>query len=442
MARPNLVFVFADQMRFNAAGFAGTPGMRTPHLDRLASQSVNCTNAVAGVPVCTPWRACMLTGQYPLTHGLFMNDARLPTDRPTFGTVLKEAGYRTGYVGKWHLDGRNRGGWTPPGPRRQGFDFWAVGNCSHDYMKSLYYRDDPTPLYWEGYDAIAQTDLFLEFLKDAGSAPFAGFLSWGPPHNPYGAVPDRYKTLYDPAALYIPPNCPNPNREDIRGYYAHVSALDEQVGRILAALEAQGKLDETVFVFTSDHGDMLGSQGEQRKQRPWEESIHVPLLIRTPGGQGRAEPCLINAWDLMPTLLSFLGLSVPGTCQGLDLSAALRGASFARPTATLAACLVAFSEFRGPEWRAARTETHTYVRSRLGPWLLYDNVLDPFQQTNLVNRPEAAEVQRRLDAELNGLLARFGDRFEDPDELCARFGYMRDPKGGHLGYIHELGVEA
>ncbi len=443
MARPNLVYVFADQMRAEATGYAGHPMVKTPHLDRLAARGLNFENAIAGTPVCCPWRACLLTGQYPLTHGIFMNDLQLPMDRPTLGTVLKENGYRTGYIGKWHLDGANRSGFTPPGPRRQGFDFWAVGNCTHDYMNSLYFRDDPTPRYWNGYDAIAQTDLALEFLAQEEETPFALVLSYGPPHNPYDQVPQRYLDLYPPDIVPVRPNCPEPNRGELRGYYAHITALDEQVGRLVDDLEARGEFENTIFVFTSDHGDMLGSHGQRRKQRPWEESIHVPMVLRAPNqfGAGEKVSTLINGWDMMPTLLGLLGIEIPKTVEGLDLSAAVRGESFEEPDATLCALPVPFSEYQGEAWRAVRTKRHTYVRRQSGPWLLHDNIEDPFQMDNLVGRLEYANLQERLEAELKQQLKRFGDTFETPECYREQWGYTNLGKGGEIKIEHRLGEE-
>ncbi|MDE0221916.1 MAG: sulfatase-like hydrolase/transferase [Spirochaetaceae bacterium] len=129
--RPNIVFVFSDQHRARTTGYEGA-AVATPAMDRLAAEGVVFETAVSSIPVCTPWRAALLTGQYPLTNGVFLNDVRLPTDRPTLGTILTDAGYDTAYIGKWHLDGNRRGAFTPPGPRRQGFRFWAAANCTHD----------------------------------------------------------------------------------------------------------------------------------------------------------------------------------------------------------------------------------------------------------------------------------------------------------------------
>lgn len=142
----NLLFVFADQLRAGDLGCEGNPDALTPHLDALAAEGVRFTNAVSTCPVCTPYRASLLTGKYPLSNGMVVNDVRLPVTETSIAHVLREAGYATGYFGKWHLDGPYRGGFIPPGPRRQGFEEWAVAECCHDYMKSWYYRDDPEPI--------------------------------------------------------------------------------------------------------------------------------------------------------------------------------------------------------------------------------------------------------------------------------------------------------
>ena len=289
--------------------------------------------AVSSIPVCTPWRAALLTGQYPLTNGVFLNDVRLPTDRPTLGTILRDAGYDTAYIGKWHLDGDRRGAFTPPGPRRQGFEFWAAANCTHDYLRSFYYRDTPERLWWDGYDAVAQTDMAVDYIASRpADRPFALVLSWGPPHNPYRDVPREYLDRYPVPDVEVPANCPDPVREDLAGYCAHVTALDEQLARIVAAIDAAGLRDDTILVYTSDHGDMLGSQGMTRKQHPWDESIRVPFLLRCPdqAGHGRHLSFPDSAWpDILPTLLGLAGVAIPGWTPSRgsrpDVSPAIRG---------------------------------------------------------------------------------------------------------------------
>ena len=236
-AHPNIVFVFSDQHRARTIGYEGA-AVQTPTMDRLAAEGVVFDTAISNIPVCTPWRAALLTGRYPLTNGVFLNDVRLPTDRPTLGTILRDAGYETAYIGKWHLDGNRRGAFTPPGPRRQGFQFWAAANCTHDYLRSFYYRDTPERLWWQGYDAVEQTSMAVDYIASRPKdTPFALVVSWGPPHNPYRDLPQEYLDRYPVEDVEVPANCRHPVREDLAGYYAHVTALDEQLGvcRIMPA---------------------------------------------------------------------------------------------------------------------------------------------------------------------------------------------------------------
>ena len=166
--RPNIVYVFADQWRVQDTGFAGNPQVKTPHLDSLAAQSVSFTHAVAGIPVCCPARACLLTGQHALTHGVFVNDVHLADDAVSMAKLFKSDGFDTAYVGKWHVDGRGRSNYIPP-ESRQGFDYWKALECTHDYNNSRFYAgDSDQPLNWEGYDAIEQTKDVQAYLRGRG----------------------------------------------------------------------------------------------------------------------------------------------------------------------------------------------------------------------------------------------------------------------------------
>ena len=290
--KPNVLYLLADQWRAVATGYAGDPNVKTPHLDRLANQSVNFTHAVSGCPVCSPHRASLMTGQFPLTNGVFMNDVHLRDDATCLAEVFHAAGYDTGYIGKWHLDGRGRSNYIPP-ESRQGFDYWKVLECTHNYNHSFYYAgNDPTKRTWPDYDAIAQTQDAMQYVKEhaRGDKPFVLFLSWGPPHNPYQTAPQKYRAMYDPDKLQLRPNVPESMqkqpRQDLAGYYAYCTALDDCIGDLLKMLDDAGLTRETIVVFSTDHGAMLGSQGQYRKQKPWDESIRVPLLIRYPRALG------------------------------------------------------------------------------------------------------------------------------------------------------------
>ena len=443
--RPNVVYVFADQWRAQDAGYAGNRQVRTPHLDRLAAQSVNFTHAVAGIPVCCPARATLLTGQHALTHGVFVNDVHLAEDAVSMGKLFKAAGYDTAYVGKWHVDGRGRSNYIPP-ESRQGFDYWKALECTHSYNSSKYFAaDSDQPSKWQGYDAIEQTkdvQAFIRNRKRAGedAAPFLLVLSWGPPHAPYDTAPEAYRQLYDADAIELRPNVPpqlaEAAREWIAGYYAHCTALDDCLDALLQTLQEEGLAEDTLFVFTSDHGDMLGSQGEVKKQRPWEESIRVPFLLRWPrrfGWEGCKVDALLDTPDILPTLLSLCGIPIPGTVEGQDFAATIERGPDPSGGAALIYCPHPFGQFLrqdgGREYRGLRTRRHTYVRDMHGPWLLYDNERDPFQLKNLVNRPEELSLQAALDAQLQRKLKERGDEFLPGKAYIEKWGYPLDETG-------------
>lgn len=439
--KPNVVFVFADQWRAQAAGHAGDANIRTPNLDRLAGESVNFTNAVSCCPVCSPYRASLITGCYPLTHGVFLNDVCLGTGMVLIAEAFNDAGYTTGYIGKWHLDGHGRSNCIPP-ERRHGFQFWKAFECTHDYNNSHYYADDDTTKRtWDGYDAVAQTHEAQRYIREhAGDGPFALFLSWGPPHNPYDTAPAEYRPYYDPAGLVLRPNVPDAAaaaaRKDLAGYYAHCSALDDCVGALIQTLKEISIEENTAFVFTSDHGDMLGSQGERRKQRPWDESIRVPFLLRYPARLGRHSRSIttpLNAPDIMPTLLSLCGVEIPQTVEGRDRAALVLGAKESEDNAALIACYAPFGEWTrgegGREYRGVRTPRFTYVRDLKGPWLLYDNRDDPYQMANLAGQASVARVQAHLDAVLARKLAETRDAFHPGDAYIRKWNYVTDKNG-------------
>ena len=311
-ARPNVLIVIADQWRAQSFGFAGDPDVKTPNFDALAKQCIRFTHAVSGLPVCSPTRSSLLTGQRALTHGVFLNDVQLNPDAVTLAKVLKGSGYSTACVGKWHMDGRGRSTFIPK-ERRQGFDYWKVLECTHNYNSSYYFADTNDRCQWSGYDAIAQTTDACEYLKKQSKAekPFLMLLAWGPPHDPYLTAPAQYKAMYDAAKLTLRPNVPEAEQEKARkiiaGYDAHCTALDGCMGQILETLEKAGLVENTLVIFTADHGDMLGSQGLYKKQKPYDESIRVPMLWRWPAGLGavaRELDAPINTEDIMPTILS------------------------------------------------------------------------------------------------------------------------------------------
>ena len=336
--RPNVLFVLADEWRAQSTGYGGDRNVTTPVLDRLAGESVNFQNAVSGCAVCCPYRASLLTGQYPLTHGVYINDVELKPKGRTLGESFRDAGYRTGFIGKWHVYGSPDGkygrrlAYIPP-EKRFGFDYWKVCECTHEYNHSLYYEgNDPTPKYWPGYDAIAQTEDACEFIANHTQDPFMLVLSLGPPHFPLATAPERYQTRYKDRDITFRPNVPTDLRkeaaDDLRGYYAHMAALDDCLDRLLRTLDKTGLADDTIVIFTSDHGDMMRSQGLTTKLYPWDESIRVPMLVRYPrktGRKGRRLTTPFNSPDLMPTMLGMCGIHVPDSVEGTDFSRVILG---------------------------------------------------------------------------------------------------------------------
>ena len=447
-AKPNLVYVFADQWRAQDTGYAGNTQVKTPNLDKLAARSVNFSTAVSGCPVCSPYRASLMTGQYWLTHGIFHNDKPLKTEALCIAEVFKQQGYDTGYIGKWHLNGDDEPGYEKgrrspvPKERRQGFDFWKVRECTHDYNQSFYFDENDERQAWEGYDAIAQTRMANQYIKEhADGKPFVLFLSWGPPHAPYQTAPPQYRALYKPGDIVTRENVPDDladkARLDIAGYYAHMTALDDCMAQIMDTLHTTGLERHTILVFTSDHGDMLYSHAQTKKQQPWDESIRVPFLLRYPavlGDRGREIDMPINTPDIMPTLLGLCKIPVPDSVEGTDYSPVIRGEREPDNEAALIECPVPFHQWGyahgGREYRGLRTRRYTYVRDLKGPWLLFDNDADPYQVTNLVNVPAARDLQDHLDALLQTLLKERKDEFLPGPVYMRKWEYDWDGEDG------------
>ena len=414
--RPSVLLILPDQWRGQDLGCMGNPEVRTPHLDRLASQGVLFRNTFANTPVCCPARANLLTGRYAHRNGMVANDLRLRESETTIAEVLAAAGYRTGFVGKWHLDGGPRlPGFVPPGPRRQGFAYWAANECDHRHFRPTYFRDADRPITEGRFEPEVWTDRAVEFLKQAGEDPFFLVVSMGPPHDPYGA-PERFMKLYDPAKLTMRPNwiegVPGAGRKEAAAYYAAMTAVDEQVGRLMKALDDTGRAGDTIVLFTSDHGDMLGSHGRRLKRKPWEESIRVPGIVRYPARvePGRTSEALLSHVDLAPTLLSLCGLAVPEGVQGTDLSGVVLGTTDRGPDSAFFQIFVPFAGDATPRpWRGVRTDRHMYARTQEGPWVLYDLEDDPYERENLADDPAHAALRERMEAKLAGWMKRTGD---------------------------------
>ncbi|MCU1239041.1 MAG: hypothetical protein JWP63_7008 [Candidatus Solibacter sp.] len=422
--QPNLLFVLTDSWRGQALPQAGDPNLAAPNLSRLAREGAYCSRAYTSYPVCCPSRAAILTGKFPHAAGVTRNHSLLPLGEQTMSAILKTAGYRTGYIGKWHLDGAANPGFVPP-ERRRGFDYWAAYNVAHQHFDSVYFRDDPVPIRTAGFEPDRQTDLAIDFLRQASRQPFYLYLSFVAPHAPH-TPPPRHAT-YRPEELRLRDNVPKSAeptaRQELAGYYGLCSAVDENVGRLLKELEDRGLAENTIVVFSSDHGETLGSQGVDEIDRPYEESSRIPLLVRYPRRirAGTTIDALMSNVDYAPTLLSLCGATAPKGMQGANHASLLTRGRGPSPGSIFAEGGLGQSH----EWRmTVRGSYKLIVDSAWRPTHLYNLARDPYEQENLV----AKLSERRNVDDLKALLHRWAARTGDP---TVKAGMLADsPRGG------------
>ena len=445
--QPNLIYVFADQLRYQSLGYTGDNKAHTPRIDALSEESVNFTNCVSGHPMCAPYRASLFTGKYSSSTGMVINELRMNPNHECFGHVLHNAGYDTYYIGKWHLWADELGNhdsvensFTPAGDYRLGFDgYWASYGFHHTYWNQYYHEDTPERITIEGYEPDGQIDLAIDKLRKASvnEAPFALFLSLGTPHDPWGQdnVPDAYYEMFRDIDFPLPPNYKADNdpyadnwavlneqqRQELsdwmRVYYAMTANLDWNIGRLLDEIDELGLRDDTICVFTSDHGEMFGAQGRRAKNIFYEEAIRVPFLLRYPKQvppASQSDACL-NTPDIMPTLLSMMSLPTPDGVEGSDLSHCAYGSdSGDEPSAAFMQGMGATAIFEdGHEWRALRSKQYTYAVYRIdGKELLFDNLNDPHQLINLADNTNYQSLLETMRADLNQRMRDLQDEFK------------------------------
>lgn len=420
--RPNVLYLFSDEHR--ACSMPGEPMNEAlaPNLAKFAKESVSFRNCISNYPVCSPYRAMLMTGRWPYQTGIIDNSLNLRHDEVSLGRTFGKAGYHTGYIGKWHLSaGDEGGGFVPKGPARQGFDYWQVWSKTNQHFDVSFTYDPDTgeKIQPKGYNCTLMTDQAEKFIRSNREKPWMLMVSWNPPHPNFEDAPKEYQEQFHPASFKFRPNVKEgPKlRQQARGYYGHIAGVDTEFGRLLRVLEETGQADNTIVVYTSDHGDMMGSHGFGGKRLPWEESCKVPFLVRLPGvtPKGVVQDGLFSTVDIYPTLCGIAGVQVPSHCVGRDLSAAMRGQKIEFPESSFLMHIAKEGASGGenhpaPLFRGVRTNQHTYAIADDGRWLLYDNREDPYQMHNLIEDAGRQKLARDLD----GLVLDWLKRAKDP----------------------------
>lgn len=422
---PNIVFVLSDQLRAASLPIYGETQIETPNIGRLASEGVTFTNCVATCPLCTPYRAMLLTGRHPQTTGHLINSTRTRHTEISIADAFAHQGYRTAWVGKWHLHtgvwpAQNVPDWVPEGRDRLGFQFWRGYNMHMVYFSGFVNKGDWNYERWEGYETRALNRYGFEFMNSAGDDPFCLFLS---PHQPHGTpfkyAPDSY---YDrlPKRLALPANVPERLRdrsvEMYRHYLAMTLTLDDMVGELLDYLDYTGKADNTLVIFTSDHGSQVGAQGVNpwEKRHPYEESLRVPCIMRFPGvlEGGITRDTLIAPVDFFPSICTLCDIPIPRTIEGYDLSDSwLRKPGAFKQEAVLTMNFSSKYDWfaDGLEWRGVRTKKHSYARWLNGKEELFNIQSDPLEMSNLVEDSQNRKLLDHMRDLLQELQARRGD---------------------------------
>lgn len=445
MSQPNLIYIFADQLRYQSVGYNGDTRARTPNIDAFAKESTIMDNAVSGHPVCAPYRASLLTGKYTTSTGMVINEIRISQNHITFPNVLRANGYETCYIGKWHLwanvwgDHFNPDNSYIPEGQRLGFDdFFAGFNFHHDYYSPLayYHLNSKDKIYYDGYEPDCQTDMAIEHLTrlSANDKPFALFLSLGTPHDPWikENVPEKYYKLFQNKTFpnpenYLPENDPYADdwaklsereRQELeewrRVYYAMVANLDDNFGRLVDAIDQLGLRDNSIVIFTSDHGELFGSHGRRAKNIFYEEAVRVPYLIRGKEFTPAVCDANFNTVDIMPTLLSYMNLPIPETVEGINKKDEIQGITISDEGSLMVGTGPTATYGNGHEWRAYRTKQYTYaIFKNPEKELLFDNQNDPLQMNNLANEPTYANLKYRLKQEMFIKMEKNNDKFRD-----------------------------
>ncbi len=442
--QPNIIYILPDQHRGQAMRHAGDTNLHTANMDRLAEGGASFTRAYCNHPLCVPSRGTLFTGLHAHANEIPCNGAcsGLNPQAPTTAKMLRQAGYRTAYVGRWHLGGQNmrRGktfnhrdgkplfGLTWPTPRafRGGFEDWFGHEACDDPFRMFYYhQDEQEPRLLDGYGNDGLCRLATDYVGSYDrQEPLFMVLATQAPHFPL-EVPQEYIDRFDPAKLQVRPNFTDvqPNmdlslswREELVRYYAMIENLDENLGELLTAIDDNPRLglDNTIVVYLSDHGEFGGSHGRmKRKEHPHEESMRIPMIWHAPGlirPRGVVDNELISMVDMMPTTLGLAGVPVPDWCQGVDFSGYLRGEDFTGPEDVSLQMIVPPRVFVDEyAWRGLVTRRWKYAHYEDGRELLYDLEADPYEMHDMA--AEAPQWTERLRKTMLDRMKATGDNY-------------------------------
>lgn len=422
--RPNIIVFFTDQQRWDTSGLHGNPLDLTPNFDRMAQQGTHLYQSITCQPVCGPARSCLQTGLYATTTGCYRNEIPLPEDARTLAHYFGEAGYTTGYIGKWHLAPTEHEGAVPEA-WRGGYDYWLAANLlefTSDAYDAVLFDHDDQPVKLPGYRVDALTDAMIRYVDEHQDDPFFLFVSYLEPHHQnhidsYPA-PTGYEERYQ--GRWTPPDLAalgGSTQQHLGGYYGMVKRLDEALGRLLDTLRSLQLDENTIVLFTSDHGNHFKTRNDEYKRSCHESSVRVPTALIGPGftGGGRTDHP-VSLIDLPPTLLDSAGIAVPDHLPGRSILPLVRDHDAEWPSEVF----IQISESQVA--RALRTQRWKYCVSapdRSG-WTdsasdtyveeaLYDLAHDPYELTNLVNAESHAPVRAILRARLIARMTEAGE---------------------------------
>jgi arylsulfatase A-like enzyme len=411
---PNVLVVFADQMHRFAMRCMDNPDVDTPHLDGLAEQGALFRHAYSSTPVCSPFRVNLVSGRYGMETGAKGNQCLLPEWCRSLVDDFNDSGYRTSFVGKWHVGAT--GNQPIPEEWRAGFQEFIGYQCYNGFYKDVCFYDEAgTERRFEKHRTDATVDVAIERLRRVASDPFLMIVGFQAPHYPEQPGPefDRMyrgrdvtpRPNYTGIDLYIPTHSPKSPRpfercpdfrrygndihEYLRMYYGMVTQIDANVGRLLSELEDLGIADDTIVLFASDHGDLAGSHGMNGKCVSYEESAGIPLLMRGPGvPQGMVIDAPIDSSSFLPTCMELAGVPASqADTASRSRAALLRGEPDDRP---------AFADLRN--WCMVRQGDFklTIEDDDCHPAMLFNVADDPYEQQNLIEDPAHADTLAEL----------------------------------------------